>query len=618
MLRQIRNQSQNVVVLVLFGMLIFVFIFFFGLPSQGGNTEVSLFNQWGAKVEGEELSVSEARLYAMRRDRRNESYTSIKTRLEEMVAETAIDHRAEQLGFVSNEKENAKFVLSAQNLDVPFFVEDDRKLVEVFAEFKKSQEEKGQKVETLPVGELLDRFLNFIHAGRPLNKSVKENFENAVASWGLRTNDYLDIKGKENRIRQYLSFMNAQILGSEHAAQEQAKLFEQKWIFSFVKLSTDLIVLSNSTFTADQIAKVQKDRLSEVEAYYKKNIDQFSKTKLQVNRITARYADETQKTELKALMQKAKEKLQANSEETPDQIAKSLSTDTLKLYAYDLGLKSRKESAEDLFNQAIVMSEKAVSEVQDKDGFLIVFRLDKKEAGEELSLEQSKASIAQKILEEDAKLVEAENKAKDLIAQLKAKKEISAWVDTFNQSLPAAAEGTTRSQAAVSQSGEITVAQILSGDLSGMIKDQSAADLVLSQIFKLSASDVIATPIKFDNAYYVLQLKEKVAPVASDADLKKAKIKLQAQSEAQKQFLGDDWLSYILLGPSSFDVIFSLPQDILQAFSAELQPPFMRGIGGKTSFLDQSLASKAVADTVVYNPLLTQEIEKQSQNVVLP
>jgi hypothetical protein len=618
MLRQIRNQSQNVVVLVLFGMLIFVFIFFFGLPSQGGNTEVSLFNQWGAKVEGEELSVSEARLYAMRRDRRNESYTSIKTRLEEMVAETAIDHRAEQLGFVSNEKENAKFVLSAQNLDVPFFVEDDRKLVEVFAEFKKSQEEKGQKVETLPVGELLDRFLNFIHAGRPLNKSVKENFENAVASWGLRTNDYLEIKGKENRIRQYLSFMNAQILGSEHAAQEQAKLFEQKWIFSFVKLSTDLIVLSNSTFTADQIAKVQKDRLAEVEAYYKKNIDQFSKTKLQVNRITARYADETQKTELKALMQKAKERLQANSEETPDQIAKSLSTDTLKLYAYDLGLKTRKESAEDLFNQAIVMSEKAVSEVQDKDGFLIVFRLDKKEAGEELSLEQSKATIAQKILEEDAKLVEAENKAKDLIAQLKAKKEMSAWVDTFNQSLPVAAEGTTRSQASVSQSGEITVAQILSGDLSGMIKDQNAADLVLAQIFKLSASDVIATPIKFDQAYYVLQLKEKVAPVAIDADLKKAKTKLQAQSEAQKQFLGDDWLSYILLGPSSFDVIFSLPQDILQAFSAELQPPFMRGIGGKTSFLDQSLASKTVADTVVYNPLLTQEIEKQSQNVVLP
>jgi hypothetical protein len=618
MLRQIRNQSQNVVVLVLFGMLIFVFIFFFGLPSQGGNTEVSLFNQWGAKVEGEELSVSEARLYAMRRDRRNESYTSIKTRLEEMVAETAIDHRAEQLGFVSNEKENAKFVLSAQNLDVPFFVEDDRKLVEVFAEFKKSQEEKGQKVETLPVGELLDRFLNFIHAGRPLNKSVKENFENAVASWGLRTNDYLEIKGKENRIRQYLSFMNAQILGSEHAAQEQAKLFEQKWIFSFVKLSTDLIVLSNSTFTADQIAKVQKDRLAEVEAYYKKNIDQFSKTKLQVNRITARYADETQKTELKALMQKAKERLQANSEETPDQIAKSLSTDTLKLYAYDLGLKTRKESAEDLFNQAIVMSEKAVSEVQDKDGFLIVFRLDKKEAGEELSLEQSKATIAQKILEEDAKLVEAENKAKDLIAQLKAKKEMSAWVDTFNQSLPVAAEGTTRSQASVSQSGEITVAQILSGDLSGMIKDQNAADLVLAQIFKLSASDVIATPIKFDQAYYVLQLKEKVAPVAIDADLKKAKTKLQAQSEAQKQFLGDDWLSYILLGPSSFDVIFSLPQDILQAFSAELQPPFMRGIGGKTSFLDQSLASKTVADTVVYNPLLTQEIEKQSQNIVLP
>ena len=61
MLSKIRSLSQNAVVLILFGMLIFVFVFFFGLPSQGFQQgSESLPNQWGAEVNGERLPLSEA------------------------------------------------------------------------------------------------------------------------------------------------------------------------------------------------------------------------------------------------------------------------------------------------------------------------------------------------------------------------------------------------------------------------------------------------------------------------------------------------------------------------------------------------------------------------------
>ena len=70
MLKKIRNLSSNPVILVLFGMLIFVFIFFFGMPSQGSLADgAQVFNEWSVRVQDEEIKVREGNLYAIRRDR---------------------------------------------------------------------------------------------------------------------------------------------------------------------------------------------------------------------------------------------------------------------------------------------------------------------------------------------------------------------------------------------------------------------------------------------------------------------------------------------------------------------------------------------------------------------
>ena len=70
MLKKIRNLSSNPVILILFGMLIFVFVFFFGMPSQGSLADgVQVFNEWSVRVQDEEVKVREGSLYAIRRDR---------------------------------------------------------------------------------------------------------------------------------------------------------------------------------------------------------------------------------------------------------------------------------------------------------------------------------------------------------------------------------------------------------------------------------------------------------------------------------------------------------------------------------------------------------------------
>ncbi|MBM4292789.1 MAG: hypothetical protein FJ138_16385, partial [Deltaproteobacteria bacterium] len=78
MLNSIRNLSKHPIILTMMGMLIFVFVLFFGLPGQGEMEQAqSVFTQWGARVNGEELDVSEALLYGRRRARSNKDEVAV-------------------------------------------------------------------------------------------------------------------------------------------------------------------------------------------------------------------------------------------------------------------------------------------------------------------------------------------------------------------------------------------------------------------------------------------------------------------------------------------------------------------------------------------------------------
>jgi hypothetical protein len=600
MLRQIRNQSQNVVVLALFGMLIFVFIFFFGLPNQMGNGEASLFTQWGARISGDTFSVADARLYAVRRANSNENLSGIKDRLDEMVSETLLDRQAQAMGFVMDEEETKKRLLKPYNLDLNIFLEESVNVNGAFEAYKAAQEAKGINIENLPSDEVFAGLLETAYAGK-INTSVLDGFENTLQSWGVRDSKYLELKAKEFRTREYISFLKNQILPNEAEAQFNDEISNQKFTFSFVKFPADWMVVS-SAFTADQIAKIQAEKAKEIEVYYNQNISQFSKSLLQVTEIKALYQAADQLEAAKNVLAQIKAKMLADPSLSNDQIAKDFSNTNITVLV-EPAIKSRSNTKKETIQKWFALNDKDFSEVEQGFNSVNMIRVDKKEMGEEKSLEQSKEEIAKKLLELNGKGLEAENQAKQLIAHLQAKQDINAWINTFNQKLNPIENGAeadankTANQLTVTQSGEISLSDMTTGNLAGLFYgNKEAGDQLLSSVFKLNAGDAIAQPLKNAKDYYVVLLKEKVASTES-AELKAVKIKLSATQVAQSQFIGNDWLAYALRGPRVFDNNLS--------FFADMYVGARAGMGSK-SFLDQSLETSKE-----YNPALLEEISKQ-------
>jgi hypothetical protein len=605
MLRQIRNQSQNVVVLALFGMLIFVFIFFFGLPNQMGNGEASLFNQWGAKINGDTFSVADARLYAVRRANSNENLNGIKDRLDEMVAETLLDRQAQSLGFVIDDQEASKKLLNPVNLDLNIFLEENVNINSAFDAYKAKKEAEGINIENLPSDEVFAGLLETAYQGK-INANVLEGFENTLQSWGLRDTKYLELKAKEFRTREYISFLKSQILPNEAEAQFNDEISGQKFVFSFVKIPSDWMIVS-STFSADQIAKTQAEKAKEIEVYYNQNISQFSKSKLQATEIKALYQDPSKLESAKAILAQVKSKMLSNPALSNDEVAKEFSNTDI-VVVVEPSIKSRSNTKKETIQKWFALNEKDFSEVEQGFNSVNMIRVDKKEMGEEKTIDQSREEIARKLLELNGKGMEAENQAKQLVAHIQAKQDINTWLDRFNQTLnPTPAEGSTENQAdkvvnklSLSMSGEISLADMTSGNLAGIFYgNKEAGDTLINNVFKLTAGDVIAQPLKNAKDYYVVILKEKVASTES-AELKAAKIKLSATQTAQSQFLGNDWLAYSLRGPRVFDNSLSFFADMYVGARAGM---------ASSSFLDQSLET-----TKEYNPALLEEINKQKSS----
>ena len=72
MLTDLREKSQSFLVYILFGILIFVFIFFFGPQADGlmqGQTRPVDPNDWAVQVNGEEIPVREIEVSVRRYER---------------------------------------------------------------------------------------------------------------------------------------------------------------------------------------------------------------------------------------------------------------------------------------------------------------------------------------------------------------------------------------------------------------------------------------------------------------------------------------------------------------------------------------------------------------------
>ena len=623
MLKNIRNLSSNPVILVLFGMLIFVFVFFFGMPSQGSLADGSqIFNEWSVRVQDQEVKVREGSLYAIRRERNsNGDLSALKNRLNEMTNEVLVDSLAQSMSWVDASDEELHYITDAQNMDMAYFSRDPREQKDLYQRFLKTLPE-GTSVETLEFQALLKSYLDFVAQGRGFKSA---EFKDIIAGWSSNPVQYLKGKSREMRIRSYLDYLKSTLKVNQSGIQEQLHQEKDKWRLSYVLLSKDHVQRPSNKETDVTLDQYAKEKEKQIESYYKKHIEDYSKTQLKFTQVSARYSGSEVQKKVKAAIEQASQRI-AKGEE-PQKVATELSKDGVVVSALVQSNKTRKNTSESLFNQALKMEAGKLSKVDHREfpsfsipgqpprpasGTYSFIRLEDKVAGEEKSLEDVKKEIAQILIWDEKQTQGAEAKARELITRLQKGEKLDAVVEGWNQAVPKseAKEGEVAkpllSLLMVSESADVTLPALLGGNIEGVGRDAKAADLLLNEIFKLSdKAPVVSQPLKLKDDWVVLTLKSFTA--ASEAELEEHQARLQLEQSQSRQalFFGNSWLSYILFGPASFDVIFSLPSEIRAQMPSELTQVLIAAMSGKQSsdgFLNALINTKEYQALVQRNP----------------
>jgi hypothetical protein len=292
MLNKIRQLSSHPIILLIFGMLILVFVLFFGMPSMGGiGQDGAVFSQWSAQVNEVELTVNEGLFYARRRSsRRGNEITTLQTRLKEMNQEALIDQAAREMQWESTEDDHLKYIISPDNLDVAFFSPDQRQAKDIWPAFKQSLGE-GVDFNQMNPSTLMHKYLAYARKIRGFKSTQLKSFMN---NYSTSSQEYLELKGRELRIKGYLDFLKSQVKSNSDAVRDDFDAQEEAWRFSYVQVGEGNVALDQKTSTKDAIDKALTKQADRIKAYYNKNIENYSKSALNFTNITARYANANQ------------------------------------------------------------------------------------------------------------------------------------------------------------------------------------------------------------------------------------------------------------------------------------------------------------------------------------
>ena len=597
MLNRIRDFSSSPVILIMFGMLILVFVLFFGMPSLGGlGQDASLFSRPSAQIGDSSISLKEALLYARRRNtRRSDERVTLKIRYEELKDEALLDMSAKLMGWESKADENRRFIASSDNLDLIFFGEENRRREDLFKAYV-GQLPKGVKVENMSAEELLSSFLAFAKKGRGF---IGENFSNAMSSWGVNSDEYISSKGRELRLRGYLDFLQDQVKVSNAQLDDDLNLKNTKWVFNYVQIGTDHVNPSTEQFGDEAVKTFLKDNVTEIEKYYNQHVEDYSKSKLKFTRVTARYSNAEQMQKVKEKIDQARDRITKGEEAS--EVAKSLTSDGIFVSALAQANKTRKNTSKALFDQALAMELNQLSKVkltesknpQVKAGSYAFIRLEEKELGEEKTLESVQSEIAKILLAQSAQKSMAKKQAEAILAKVKSSGDLNAEIVAYNATLNTAS-GVKSIE--LKETGTITLDGLLADNIEGLGRNAIAAFNLLNEINAIDMTNRVASVANINDQWVALVLKEKVTQDESNRSSERQKQYLSSLKQAKKEFFGDRWLRYALVGPLSYDVLTQFPSEILSTLTSDIGISYF---GGKEGSVDQILKSSAYQDQIV-------------------
>jgi hypothetical protein len=387
MLTKLREKSQGFMILVLFGMLIIVFVFFFGPQADAfrpGGVDRMLATGDAAKVNGQEISMREVEMVVRRSVDASDIEEKDLARIRregvlQLVDQVLLEQRARQMGLAVGEEELSKYIVTADNPDQPAFLNHQKQFDYQAYEAQVTQ------------------------------------------GFGVSLNVYRAFKERELLVERYLDFLQSQIKVSEAEVRQAFDRARHSWNLEFVKVDAASFPPAVAP-TPEEGAAWAKDHAADVQAWYDAHKDDYDREKeVRVRRILVRVAKDADDAAKKTAREKIEGLLAKVKAEGADfaAIATADSEDYYKTYGGDMGWQSPKNTSDADYAIYSKLEKGQISEIQESAiGFWFVLAEDVKPAVKK-TLDEVRNEIGLILVGQQAAKKGARVAAEALLAQVK-------------------------------------------------------------------------------------------------------------------------------------------------------------------------------------------------------
>ena len=240
MLQNFRDQKNNVLIVVLFGIIILVFVFVFGLPSARDSC-VSHNQSTLAKVNDHTIKADIVRTMVMR------VYSD---------------------NVFGTEKHPEAFYRVTNGIAMIYLLADEARK----AGLRVSDEELSDYIQNWEAGNPDVLQLGFFRKG----KFSQKNYNNALANYGISSSGYEDYKREELLAKRYLQLMESSISVSDEELWQDYALANDTASLEIVRLTPDAINATMKPLADDEVTAFESSADTDIKTYYDEHIADYT------------------------------------------------------------------------------------------------------------------------------------------------------------------------------------------------------------------------------------------------------------------------------------------------------------------------------------------------------
>ena len=538
MLTDLRENSQHFVIYLMFGILIFVFIFFFGPQTDGcrpGATQARV--GWAATVADVDLTQQEVEVAIRRRltteDMRDEDLSRLRREtLLQLIDQVAIAEKARAAGFAISRDEIARFLID----------KDENPEFGLFA--------------------------------RRNGKFDYDYFKNRIQSFGTSVETYYEILERELLVRRYIDFLAGQV----HVADAEVRALydrrERKWNLSFVSFEAPPVegeeepkadAATAATYAAANEAALKK--------FYDDNKARYDRpTEIRIRRVQispAKDGGEAAKTEARARIDALRTEATAPGADF-EALAREKSEGSFKEQGGDMGWQTQENSSAENWGVFSKLAQGQVSEVQEAPFGFWFARADEIRAPVKRTFDEVKSEIAALLAAREQRDAEVRTRAQAELLEVRNGK---SFLDILRARMPAPpkpADGEVAElppDPSIPETGEFSLDDLVVPDtVPGIGKSARLVSLLPALTEQAPLVDEL---VEVDGRVYIVRLAKRVEPTEEGFATQRAALAAELRALRALSFIGG-WQQRLFGNPSNRAMLGMLPDSGVNALLPDL------------------------------------------------